>query len=222
MGMHDTQTVQDEVSRDQFDENGAMINGKKIPSDKMGPGSYRMAITVTDPATHGRSVASFQFRVSDAGASRPAWDITDPQAAEDVQNGTRDYQRALCFISQNNQQQAIASLQAAYGKNPAEQTRAKLIDLLYSQQAYAQVVQLYRQAGVSPQTDEQTILRIADSLSHTGDVTKSIQLLESELPARQSSAMYLGLAKCYQVSGNTQKASEMEQKAKTMAVQPTT
>lgn len=222
MGMRDTQTLQEEVSRDQFDGNGALINGKKIPTAKLGPGSYRMAITVTDPATHSRSVASFQFRISDTGASPPAWDITDPEAAEDVRTGTRDYQRALCYISQGDQQRAIAYLQTAYSKSPAEPTRDKLVSLLYSRQAFDQVAQLYRQAGVSPQTDEQTILEIAESLSHLGQVAKSIQLLESELPARQSSALYLSLARYYQVSGNTQKASEMEQKAKAMAVQPTT
>jgi GWxTD domain-containing protein len=223
MGMHDTQTLKEEVSRAQFDSNGTLINGKRIPTDKLPPGDYRMAITVTDPATHGRSVASFQFRVTDGQASPPVWDISDPEAAEDVQKGMREYQRALCYSLAGNQRQAITYLDRAYSKDHEERTRDKLIDLLYSDQAFGRVAELYQQGGVSPQTDEQTILEMAESLNRLGQVGKSIQLLESALPGRQSSALYLGLSRYYQAAGDTQKASQMEQKAKTMtAAQPTT
>ncbi len=223
MGMHDTQTLTEEVSRNQFDANGTLISGKKIPTDKLPPGAYRMAITVSDPAIHGRSVASFQFRIADAGASPPVWDISDPEAAQDVQKGTREYQRSLCYALAGDQQQAIAYLDKAYSKNREELTRDKLVSLLYSGQAFGKVADLYRQGGVTPETDEQTILEMAESLNRLGQVGKSIQLLESALPGRQSSALYLGLSRYYRASGDTQKALQMEEKAKTIAApQPTT
>jgi GWxTD domain-containing protein len=222
MGMHDTQTIKEDLPRNQFDAYGALINGKKIPTSDLGPGGYRMAITVTDPATRKRSVASFQFRMVDSQPSSPIWDITDPQAAEDVQKGRREFQRALCYIFQGDQQQALTYLQKAYTKNADEETRDKLVDILYSRQAFAEVADFYSRGGVTAQTDEQTILEMAESLNRLGQVMKSIQLLESALPLRQSSALYLSLARYYQVAGNAQKASEMEQKAKTIAAQPTT
>lgn len=223
MGMRDTQTLSEEVSRDQFDANGTLISGKKIPTAKLPPGAYRMAITVSDPAIHGRSVASFQFSVADREVSPPVWDISDPEAAQDVQKGTREYQRALCYILAGNQQQAIAYLDRAYSRSREELTRDKLVELLYSGQAFGKVVELYQQGGVTAQTDEQTILEMAESLNRLGQVGKSIQLLESALPGRQSSALYLGLSRYYQASGNTQKAAQMEEKAKAIAAtQPTT
>ena len=223
MGMHDTQNLTEEVAWNQFDANGTLISGKKISTDKLLPGSYRMAITVTDPTTRDKSVASFLFRVSDREGSLPIWDVTDPDATEESRNGKRDYERALCYLSQGNQREAIASLQKAYNKNPDEQTRAKLVDLLYAQKAYSEVADLYWRGGVTPQTDDETILQIAESLNHLGQVSKSIQLLESVLSSRQSSVLYLDLAKYYQLSGDARKASEMEQKAKLVAAkQPTT
>ncbi len=222
MGMHDIQSVKDEVAREQFDDHGALISGKKIATAALQPGNYRMAITVTDPTTHARSVASFQFHIADQNASLPIWDVTDPDAAEEVKLGTREYQRAQCYIMQGDSARAIVFLHLAYQKSGDEATRDKLIGLLYSRGAYAEIVDLYQRGGVTPKTDEQTLLAIAESLSRTGRVAKSIQLLESAAPGQQSSALYLSLARYYQASGDAQKASDMERKAKAMSAQPTT
>jgi len=85
------------------------------------------------------------------------------------------------------------------------------------------VVDLYRQGGITEQTNDQTILEIAESLNHLGQVAKSIQVLESAVPNHQNSTLYMTLARYYQASGDTQKASQMEEKAKTIAAaRPTT
>lgn len=223
MGMNDIQTLKEQIARNQFDAHGAMISGKKIPTAALAPGNYRLAITVTDPLTHKRSVAGFQFRIADLGASAPTWDISDPQAAEDVRTGRRQYERALCYIFQGDQKAALSYLQNSYSRNPDEQTREKLVDVLYSRQAFAEIGDLYSRTGITPRTDEDTIVKMAESLNRLGEVTKSIQLLESALSVRQaSSTLYLSLAHYYQVAGNNAKASEMEEKAKAIAAHPTT
>ncbi|MGC2197298.1 MAG: GWxTD domain-containing protein [Terriglobales bacterium] len=222
MGLHDTKTITEDLPENQFDASGGLINGKKIPTAELQPGGYRMAITITDPATHTRSVASFQFRIADSGASPQIWDVIDPQAAEDFQKGTREHQRALCYVALGDQEAALNVLRKAYSKNPDEPTRDKLVDLLYSRQAFSEVADLYARGGVTDQTDEKAILDMAESFSRLGQVGKSIKLLESALPLRPSSALYLGLARYYQQSGEAQKAAEMEQKAKAFAAEPTT
>ncbi len=222
MGMRDTQTLKEDLAQNQFDTNGTLINGKKILTKDLAPGEYRMEVTVVDPATHKRSFASFQFQINDSQAPPLAWDVTDPQAAGDVSKGRREYERALCYIAQNDPEEAAVYLQAAYKKNPEEQTRDRLVDLLYSRQSFAEVAELYSRGGISEQTSEQTILDMAESLNHLGQVAKSIQLLESALPLRPSSLLYLSLARYYQISGNTQKASQMEKKARAFAPLPST
>jgi GWxTD domain-containing protein len=222
MGMHDTKTLTEDLAENQFDTQGGLINGKKIPTAELQPGGYRMAITVTDPTTHARSVASFQFRIADSSGSPQNWDVTDPESADEFQKGKREYQRALCYISQGDRERALDFLRKAYSKNPDEPTRDRLVDLLYSRQSFAEVAELYSRGGVNAGTDEQAILDMAESFNRLGQVAKSIKVLESALPLRPSSAVYLGLARYYQLSGETQKASEMEQKAKSVAVEPTT
>ncbi len=222
MGLHDTKTVTEELAENQFDTYGGLINGKKIPTAELQPGGYRMAITITDPLTHARSVASFQFRIADGDPSAQNWDVVDPEAAEDFKKGKRESQRALCYLVLGNNEGALSSFRKAYGKNPDEPTRNKLVNLLYSRQAFNEVADLYARGGVTDQTDEQAILDMAESFNRLGQRAKSIQVLESALPLRRSSALYLGLAHYYQQSGETQKASDMEQKAKALAVEPTT
>lgn len=222
MGLHDTKTISEDLDENQFDGNGGLINGKKIPTADLQPGGYRMAITITDPTTRARSVASFQFRVADGDSSPRIWDVNDPQAAEDFQKGVRDHQRALCYLAQGNQEGALNTLRKAYGKNRDESTRNMLVGLLYAKQDFAEVADLYSHGGVTENTDEKVILDIAESFNHLGQLNNSIKVLESALPLRHSSALYLSLARYYQQSGETQKAAEMEQKAKAVSPEPTT
>jgi GWxTD domain-containing protein len=217
MGMQDTKSIKEELATDQFDPNGAMINGKKINTAELLPGNYRMSVIITNPNTHKRSVASFQFNIADAASSNAAWDVADPQAFEDITKGTRDLQRSLCYSFAGNQKLAAVSLQRAFSRNPDEGIRNKLVNSLYAQDSFKDIALLYTKGGVTKETDEQTILQMADSLERIGQVNRSIQLLESAVSLRQSGPLFLALARCYQTVGNVQKASEMELKGKELA-----
>lgn len=218
LGRHDTKTVHDELLKRQFDPTGTLINGKKIPTADLPIGDYRLMITVSDPETRQKAFTSLSFRVVNSGETS-AWDISDEDSAvKEVPAGDAEYQRSLCYLAMGSPQPALAWLQRAYAKNPSDELiRASLVERLYAGQAFDQIVRLYRDGAVTPNTDEQTILRMAESLDKLGQVDKSIQLLEAALPSRQSSTLYLALANYYQQVGNAQKASEMERRGRTLA-----
>jgi len=129
-----------------------------------------------------------------------------------------DYQRGLCYLALGQKEQAAASFRRALDKNPAEeQARGRLVDLHFARQEYAQVAALYALAGLTKQTDEQTILRMAESLEKTGETRKAIALLESALAVKTDNGpLYFALASYYQRTGELRKAAELERKGRAL------
>src|SRR5262249_5366648 len=156
------------LARNQFDNAGALINGKKIPTADLPMGDYRMAITVTDPATRERAIATFQFRISDRNPSPMTWDISDPDGPDDARDGKRDYQRALCYLSHGDLERATTYLRKANEKGPNDETRSKLVGTLYQRQAFDEVVTIYSKGGITAESNEQAVLQVAESLNRVG------------------------------------------------------
>jgi hypothetical protein len=76
-------------------------------------------------------------------------------------------------------------------------------------------VSLYKDAGITDQSDSDTILRIAESFGQTGAVHEAIALLESALNSRQENGpLFLALAGYYRRVGDSAKATEIETKGK--------
>ena len=81
---------------------------------------------------------------------------------------------------------------------------------------------VYSRSPITVKTEDQTILRIAESFDKLGEPAKSVQLLESAVSMKpQSGTLYLSLAGFYQRMGNTQKATEMEQKGRSLVASST-
>src|SRR5947199_203635 len=133
----------------------------------------------------------------------------------------RQIDSGICYGSQGKDSEAIGWLTRSYRKDPSnEVVRSKLVELLFAKQQFQQIAVLYGNAGVTEHTDEQTILRIAESFHKLGQVGKSIQLLEGIVPGRQSGPLYLTLSSYYQQVGETQKAADTERKGKMIASLP--
>lgn len=212
----DNQTIHDQIPLDQLDAAGSVINGKQIPTSELSPGNYRLVMTLRDPRTSLKVYTSMNFGVNLSTAAPAAWDVSDDNAGAAVASGLTDFQRASCYLAAGNKEQALQYLQSAYGKNAAnEQFRGKLIELYFDQQKYAAVVEIYGRGGLTEETNEQTIVRIADSLVKTGELAKAVAVMESATTLRpKSGPLLLALAGYYRKAGNLEKASAAEQKGK--------
>ena len=210
--------IREEVLKEQFDSAGSLVSGKKIPTLDLPKGNYLLTVNVTDPDTQQKTYATVGFRISDTPSTTPAWDIYDEDRAEDVRKGLPDYQRGLCYLSLGQQEKAIEWFRKALEKNTAyEQARAKLVDLYFARQAFAEVADLSARSGITSQTSEQTILRMAEGLDKVGSTQKAIDLLESALTLKNPSGpLYLALASFYRRMGNVQKATDLERKGKSL------
>ncbi len=217
----DSKVLREDVQKQQFDRSGSLVNGKKIPLADLPDGNYLLTVNLSDPQTQQKANATLGFRVSATSNSTPAWDIYDEEAGEDPRKGLADYQRGLCYLAFGEKERAVEWFQKALQKNPTdEQARAKLVDLFFARQAFAEVANLYARVGINAQTEEQTILRVADSFDRLGNTKKAISLLESALNVKTGSGpLYLALASYYQRSGDLQKAAELERKGKSLMAQ---
>ena len=216
LGAQDNKTIHDEIGLEQLDAGRSVISGKQIATGELSPGNYRLVMTVHDPETGAKAYGSLTFGVYSTTSAAPAWDVSDDKISDNSRTGTTDYQRALCYLARGDKADATQWLQTAYSRNPKdERFRNKLIELYFDEQKYAKVVELYASSGLNDSTDEQTIVRIAESFDKTGDLRKAVGIMESGASLKPASGpMQLGLAEYYRKSGEMQKAAAAEQKGK--------
>jgi GWxTD domain-containing protein len=212
LGAQDTKTITDEIPLNQLDPGGSVINGKQILTTELEPGNYRLVMTLHDPVSEAKIFGALNFSVNTTGTAALAWDV----AADEKADGAREWERALCYLAQNDKAGATRWFDAAYRRDPAnERYRDKLIEVHFEQQNYGKAVDLYWRNGLSDSTDEQTILRLAESFSRLGNLAKAVSVMEAGITLNPNSAsLLLGLADYYRKSGNPDKAAAVEQKGK--------
>jgi GWxTD domain-containing protein len=222
MGAGDTQTIHDEIPLDQLDSGGSIINGKRIPTGELSPGNYRLAMTVRDPESNAKVFGSLTFSIYPSANRSQAWDVLDDTLLSASKNGIADYQRGLCYLALNDQAKGQADFERAYKKNPAdERFRSKLVEFYYRQQQYPRIVDLYSAQPINSATDEQTVLRVAESFEKTGNLLKALAVTEAATQLNPSSGpLFLALADYYRRTGNPQKAAAAEEKGKKAAAPP--
>ncbi len=219
LGAQDTKTIPDQLPLNQLDQGGSIINGKQILTADLPPGNYRLVMTLRDPESQSKSFRSINFSVVTAGGLVPAWNITEAAPAP----GEMAWQRALCYSTQDKKQEALEWFRSAYTQDPLnERFRDKLIDLYFDRKDYGNVVQLYSRGGLRESTDEQTIVRLAESFLQLGDQAKAVAVMESGVTLNPKSAtLQLGLADYYRRIGQAEKATAAEKRAKQLMASPT-
>jgi tetratricopeptide (TPR) repeat protein len=215
----ESKTIHDDFTGEQFDGFGSLVNGKVIPLKELPMGNYRLSMTLAEDGVAQKNFASLSFRLTNtSNASNQSWDILDDAIADDINKGTVDYQRSLCYLASGDTEHGVALLRQAETKKPGdEMVRQRLVGLYFARKSYAEIAALYSRGGITDKTDSQTILQIAESLNQLGNTKKAIETLESAIQLRQDSApIYLTLASYYQRMGDQQKASDMERKGKSL------
>ncbi len=214
-----TKAVRDEIGKEQFDVTGTLLSGKKISLEGLQPGNYLLTVTLTEPGSQQKAYGTLNFRVLGEPVSTPAWDIFDETVGEDVRKGIPEYQRALCYLNMGQQEDAAKWFRRALEKDPSnEQARARLVDFHFARQDFREVTDLYSRGGITGQTPEQTILRMAESFDKIGETKKATELLESALKLRSPTGpLLLTLASYYERLGEVQKAAELARKGESLA-----
>ena len=220
LGARDSKTVSEELSTEQLDPGGSLISGKKISTEQLAAGSYRLLVTLREESTGKKAFSSLNFRVVPAATRYDAWDLTDEQVADDLRSGQLDYRRGLSWLAQGDKDQALHYLRSAFDRNPSDESIYRsLVDFYFARQAFSDITEVASRHTLvgSTDTDEVTVLRVAESLEKTGKLQKAVQLLESAVKTKDASgALYLALAGCYERMGEHEKAAQAESRGKSL------
>jgi GWxTD domain-containing protein len=215
----DSKALHEEVAMQQFDAFGSLVSGKKIAlANEAGAGNYRLLVSVSDPDSPQKVYSSVNFRVSGAPSMAPLFDVYDPDLGDEVSKGVPEFDRALSYLAQNDKDSAIKWFKAALARDPGnEVARSHLAEICFDRQDYAGVAALFSHAPVTKETDEETILRAAESMAKTGEAPRAISFLENAISSRSASGpLYLALAGYYRDEGNVQKAKQLESKGRAL------
>ncbi len=211
-----TTTVKEEISGGQFDGGGSLVNGKKFSLEGQPVGNYMLTVTVGQAGSGHRAFGTLNFSVLNSSPVANTWDVSDPFARQDAEKGVLDEQRGLCELAAGKQDEARAFFRRALDRNHSDEiARSRLVDAYYARKDYAAILSLYQDAGITDQSDPETILRIAESFDQAGKTQEAISVLESALSSRtENGPLYLSLAEYYRKIGNGKKAAELEAKGK--------
>lgn len=215
----DAKSIHEEVAKQQFDPFGSMLTGKKIPlALEAGAGNYRLMVSVSDPDSPQKIYSSLNFRVYGTPGALTPFDVSDPALADEVNKGVPEFNRALCYLAANDKPAALKWFKAALGKDPGNEiARSRLAELYFAAQDYSGVASLFARAPITKDTDDDAILRGAESMAKTGDVPRAISFLENAINQRNASGpLYMALAGFYRGEGNIQKADQLESKGRAL------
>ncbi len=214
----------EQIGVEQFDASGSLVNGRKMPLNPMWLGSYMLTVAVGRAGTPQHASATLNFRALGGDIVERPWDVTDPMTVKEVDQGVFDQDRGLCLVNQGKAEEARGFFRRALARDHANDVaRSRLVEAYYAQKDFSSVVNVYNDSGITPETDSETLLRIAESLEKTGDSKRAFSLLEEAIHARpDDGSLYLALADCYQRAGNSSKAAELTKKGRSfLAAGPT-
>ena len=211
------ETEVDAVDEEAFDTSGSLLTGKKLATDHLLPGNYRLVVSAVEEGGDRHAYASLNFQVQPANMPVGLWTAHDPGLVRLAGYGQDDYKRGLSAAALGNSAEAAKWFGLAVNAAPPyEQGLPRLVGLLSQQQKYAELAQLGQRFAKSRMLDEKTVVLLARGIAQSGDIHLATEVLEGALSWQAPTAdMYSTLAGFYRASGDNAHATQLEQRAKT-------
>ena len=209
-------TISEEIAKEQFDPSGSLVSGKELPLVDRPPGAYLLSVAINQLGTPQHASSTMPFAILPGAAKPDVWDLTDPSLQKATETGLVYRERALCLIEEGKMDEARQWFRLALSRNHQDEiSRERLVEAYSARKDYAAIQSLYKDVGITEQSDTGTILRIAEGLDRTSGAAGAIALLESALVSRQDSgALYIALAGYYRKNDDVKRAAEAEAKGK--------
>ena len=211
--------VQDTLERGRFDRFGALLVGKSLPLADLTPGSLRLAVRVTDPATHQTAATALAFKLVANPQPNPNV-LGSVEFQRDEGNGANDFRRGLCALAQKRADEAGTYFEHALQRNDQESVRVQLAALYYDRGAYDKVTEVLQPVSITKATDWDTVRRLVASLEKTGQLSGAIAKTEEAVSVLDPTPeMFDELAKLYDQAGEPDLARQARERSRRLAEQ---
>ena len=210
--------IKDAVDMGSFTPSGVLVNGKKIPLADQSEGNYLFTVSVSHAGSPQKAHSELAFQILSETPGASPLDVDEPAIDADEAKGVLDQERALCYAAQGLTNDARIWFRIALHKDHGNEiARAQLVDAYYTLKAYSAVVSLLDDAGITTNTDSDTLVKVAESLLSTGNSSRALSILQDAIKLRpQDGPLYLALADYYHQAGNAQKEKEMLSKGQSL------
>jgi GWxTD domain-containing protein len=218
----EAKVITEQVAGNQMDSTGTLLTGKKIPLGDWAQGNYLLTLSVDTPDGEQKASATLSFRLLLSTPVDPDWDVFDGDSiSRDVRTGISDYERGMCYLAFDRKQEAARSFRESLYKNSNEDARSALVNVEFGQNNFSEVARIARDFPITADTQDETILRLADALDKTGDTKEAINFLQSALKLKApSSPVYLTLASYYRTIGDEKNSDDFQKKGQALARGP--
>ncbi len=217
-----TKIITDQVVASQMDSMGTLLTGKKISLGDWAQGNYLLTLSLNAPDGEQKAWAKLDFRLLTSGTVDSDWDVFDGDGiSKDLRTGATDYRRGLCYLAFGEKEEAARFFRAALAKNSGqEEARSALVNLEYERGDFTQIAGLARNYPITADTQEGTILRLAQGLDKTGSTKEAIGVLQAALKLKGlSGPVCLTLASYYHEVGDVTQSEDFARKGQALMKQ---
>ncbi len=210
--------VQETLERRRVDRFGSLLVGKSIPLADLTQGSLRLAVKVTDPATHQTAATALAFKL--VQNPQPSSNVvTSADFQRDEVNGANDFRRGLCALAQKRDEEAGKFFENALQRNEQDQSvRAQLAAVYYDRGAYDKVTEVLQPVTITKATDWETVRRLVASLEKTGQLNGAIQKTEEAVAVLDPTPeIFDELAKLYDRVGEPDLARQARERSRRLS-----
>ncbi len=116
----------DTVDLKNLDKFGSLITAKELSLEGIPPGSYQLAIRIKDPSSGKITGQSVTFTVAPLLEAKQPILISQGRFSSPQMEAANDYERALCWLSQGRESEAVTALESSFKLSQNQAVRVLL------------------------------------------------------------------------------------------------
>lgn len=119
-------SFEDKLDLGKADQFGSLVIAKELSLEGVPAGSYQLAVRIKDPSTGKITGQSVSFTFVPSGEEKRPILVSQGRVSSPRLEAANDYERALCWLSQGREDEAVAALESSWKLSQNQAVRSLL------------------------------------------------------------------------------------------------